>query len=127
MNAAITAKTTEGSMFATRSFLPHTRFTPTQKIKIEPIIDKFERASCVIIGLTNLASNVIEPWKIPTGIAEKIQPFPIAHVITIIMIKSRTALVASMEKSPARMAAQLMIVPKPIMIKTHFHAKMFVS
>ncbi len=103
---------------ATRSFFPHTRLMPTQKIKIEPIIDKFDSAVCVITGLISRASNVMEPWKIPTGIAEKIHPFPMAHVITIIMIKSRTALVASIEKSP--------VMPSSIApIETMFYARKF--
>ena len=39
-SAAITASTTAGSIFATLIFLPHTRFNPTQKIKIDPINER---------------------------------------------------------------------------------------
>ncbi len=38
--AAITAKTSAGSRFATRTFLPHTRFSPTQKISTDPTRDR---------------------------------------------------------------------------------------
>lgn len=35
-NAAATASATAGSKLATRIFLPHTRFSPTQKMSTEP-------------------------------------------------------------------------------------------
>ena len=93
----MTAMTTAGSRFATLTFFPHTRLIPTQKIRIEPIRDRFDRAVSVIIGLISLARQVIEPWKSSTGIAENIQPLPNEQVITIIIIRSRIAFVVNME------------------------------
>ena len=40
---------------------------------------------------------VMLPWNIATGIAEKTQPRPIEQLITMMMIRSRTALVARIE------------------------------
>ena len=74
-NAIPTATTIAGSRFATLIFLPHTRLTPTQKIKIEPTKDRFAKAASVITGLITLASTVTLPCKIATGIAENAQPF----------------------------------------------------
>ena len=91
------AITIAGSILATRIFFPQIRLIPTQKISMEPIIDKLERASFVIIGLASFASKVIDPCKTATGMAEKIQPFPMAQVMTIIMMKSSIALVAKTE------------------------------
>ena len=59
----MTAMTTAGSRFATLTFFPHTRLIPTQKIRIEPIRDRFDRAVSVIIGLISLARQVIEGQK----------------------------------------------------------------
>lgn len=94
------ARITAGSIFATRIFFFHIRLIPTQKIRMEPIIDTFDNASGIIRGRTRRASKVTSPWKIATGIAENRQPFPIAAVITIMMIRSRIALVTRMEISP---------------------------
>ena len=38
--AATTAKSTAGSMLATRIILPHTRFMPTQNIRMDPMSDR---------------------------------------------------------------------------------------
>lgn len=38
--AAATAKRTAGSILATRTFFPHTRFRPTQKIRTDPIRER---------------------------------------------------------------------------------------
>ena len=94
--AAITAITMAGNKFATRIFLPQTRLMPTQNIRIEPMVDKFPRAASVISGLISTARAVMLPWKMPTGIAEKMQPLPREQVMTIIMIRSRIALVVRM-------------------------------
>ena len=55
------AKTIAGRRFATRIFFPQTRLSPTQKIRIEPIIERFARASAVIIGLMKAESAVTPP------------------------------------------------------------------
>ena len=60
-NASATAITMDGSRFATRTFLPHTRFRPTQKIRIEPISERFASAASVISGRISRASRVIAP------------------------------------------------------------------
>ena len=82
---------------ATRIFLPHTRFTPTQKIRTEPIMETFHRAASVISGCISRASTVTRPCHRPTGMAENRHPLPIAQVIIKIIIKSKTALAASTE------------------------------
>ena len=89
--------TEAGSILATWIFLPHTRLTPTQKIRMEPIMERFDSAASVISGLISRASRVIAPWKQPTGIAEKMQPLPMEQVITRMIIRSSTALAARME------------------------------
>ena len=84
-------------MFATFNFLPHTRLIPIQKIKMEPMSDRYAIAVTVIIGEINFAKSVIAPSKTKTGIAENTAPFPMEEVITAIMIQSRTDLTASVE------------------------------
>ena len=96
-NAAITATTMAGSRFATLTFLPQTRLMPTQKISTFPTMDRFARAIAVMTGRRSPAKAVILPCKIATGIAEKTAPRPIEQLMTIIMIKSSTDLVARME------------------------------
>ena len=59
--AAATASTTAGSILATWSFLPHTRLTPTQKIRMEPIMERFDSAASVISGLISPARAVMLP------------------------------------------------------------------
>ena len=49
------------------------------------------------IGSMVLARRVTDPCSKATGIAEKIQPFPMEAVITQIIIKSRIALVTRVE------------------------------
>ena len=95
--AAKIASKTAGSIFATLIFLPQTKFIPIQKIKTEPIKDKYATAVSVITGDIRRASKVMHPSNINTGIAEKVQPFPIDDVITAIMIKSKTDFTASVE------------------------------
>jgi hypothetical protein len=56
-----TATTMDGSILATLTFLPKTRFTPTQKISTEPTRERFESAAGVITGLISLESTVTEP------------------------------------------------------------------
>ena len=73
-----------------------------QKIRTEPISERYASAAGVISGETSFARSVIAPSKTKTGIAEKIAPFPIAEVITATIIKSRTDLTAKVEKSPRR-------------------------
>ena len=75
---------------------------PTQKIRIEPMRERLLSAASVISGRIRPARAVILPWKSATGMAEKMQPLPMEQVMTIMMIRSRTALVARMEKSPVR-------------------------
>ena len=58
MYAAITATISAGSIFATLTFLPQTRFTPTQKINTDPTSDRFDIADSVIIGATSFAKRV---------------------------------------------------------------------
>ena len=60
-NAAATAKMTAGSILATFSFLPHTRLTPTQKIRIDPIMERFPSAASVISGRIRPANAVMLP------------------------------------------------------------------
>lgn len=78
-------------------FLPQTKFTPIQKIKTEPIRDKYATAVSVITGDISRANRVRQPSKTNTGIAEKAQPFPIDDVITAMIIKSKTDFTASVE------------------------------
>ena len=87
-------------MFATRTFFPHTRFSPTQKISTEPISERYADASSVITGDTILASSVMAPSKRKTGIAEKAHPFPRDEVMTVIMMKSSTDFTARVDQSP---------------------------
>ena len=47
------AKRMAGSILATRSSLPQMRLTPTQKIKIEPISERYETASSVRAGASS--------------------------------------------------------------------------
>ena len=63
--------TNEGNMFATLNFLPHIKFTPTQKIKIEPVNDKFTIACSVNKGnIKNLNVHSLIPNQYRTiGIA----------------------------------------------------------
>ena len=82
---------------ATRSFFPHTRLTPTQKISTEPTRDRFWIAASVITGEISRASSVMAPSNTNTGIAEKAQPLPMDEVITSMMMKSSTALTARVE------------------------------
>ena len=46
-----------------------------------------------------MASKVMEPSKINTGIAEKIHPFPMEDVMTAIMIRSKTDFTARIRKN----------------------------
>lgn len=96
-NAQIAAITIVGSIFATLTVFPQKRLTPTQKISIEPVRDRLCKAASVMNGSMNLANKVTLPCRIATGMAEKIQPFPIAAVMTATMIKSKTAFAAKME------------------------------
>ena len=84
-------------MFATLTFLPHTRFTPTQNISSEPTSDRYDIAVSVIIGATSRASSVMPPSNTNTGITENMQPRPIAEVMTAMMMKSITAFTARVE------------------------------
>ena len=68
-----------------------------QKIKTEPISDKYAIAVAVIIGETNFAKSVIAPSKTKTGIAENTAPFPIEEVMTATIIQSNTDLTARVE------------------------------
>ena len=96
--AHITATRIAGSILATLIFvLSHTRFTPTQKISIFPTSERLLRVASVISGSMHVAKRVTEPCRIPTGIAEKIHPFPIEAVITHIIIQSRIAFVKRVE------------------------------
>ena len=70
------AKRMAGSILATRSSLPQTRLTPTQKIKIEPISERYETASSVRAGASSWARSVTAPSSTNTGMAEKMQPLP---------------------------------------------------
>ena len=56
-----TARTMAGRKFATFTFLPNTRFRPTQKIIIDPTRDRLDRAASVISGSMSLARKVITP------------------------------------------------------------------
>ena len=60
-------------------------------------MDRFPSAASVISGRTSPARAVMLPWNTATGIAEKTAPRPKEQLMTIIMIKSSTALVARME------------------------------
>ena len=89
-----------GSKFATRTFLPKTKLTPTQKISIEPIKDRLFRAVAVINGRTKVAIKVSVPSKRKTGMAENIQPLPKDEAITITKMKSRIVFVPKIDQSP---------------------------
>ena len=74
-----TARTSPGSIFATRNFFPHTRFTPTQNIITDPTSERlssacrfitsssrFESAVIVMIiylSMTLLASYLLRAWE----------------------------------------------------------------
>lgn len=79
------------------TFFPQIRFTPMQKIKMDPVKDMSASPSSVRNGSMSFASSVITPWNIPTGIAEKIHPFPMDAVMIATMIMSRTAFAAKIE------------------------------
>ena len=68
-----------------------------QKIKTEPIRDRYEIAVSVMTGATRRASSVILPSKTNTGMAEKIQPRPLAEVMTAMIRKSKTDFTARVE------------------------------
>ena len=95
--AAPIASNTAGSIFATLTFFPQTRFTPTQKINIDPISERYPTAKSVINGATSRASKVMEPSNKSTGIAENAQPFPMVEVITAMIMKSSTDFTAMVE------------------------------
>ena len=57
-------------------------------------------AKSVMSGFKNVAKTVIAPSNTNTGIAEKAHPFPRDQVITMMMIKSNIAFVASSDQSP---------------------------
>ena len=84
-------------MLATRNFLPQMRFTPTQKMRTEPVSERLAMAASVKSGLASTASRVIVPWITPTGIAEKMQPRPREAVMTKMTTMSITALAARIE------------------------------
>ena len=87
-----------GSMFATLILVfSKNKFTPTQKISIFPTKERLLSAASVMIGSIPFARSVTDPCKIATGMAEKIQPFPMDAVMTQIIIRSRMALVRSVE------------------------------
>ena len=86
-----------GSRFATFTFFPKTRLMPTQKISTFPTSDRFASAPSVMTGRISPASAVMLPCSTATGIAENAAPFPMELLITIMMIRSSTALVARME------------------------------
>ena len=60
-NAAAAASTGAGKKFATRIFRPHTRLTPTQKMRTDPIIEIFPNAASVIKGWSSRAKAVTLP------------------------------------------------------------------
>ena len=93
-------KTSVGSRFATLIVLPQMRFTPTQKIMTEPVKDKLAIAASVITGAITRERSVTLPCKIATGIAEKMQPFPMEAVMTRIMTASSAAFAHRREESP---------------------------
>ena len=95
--AALTATTMAGSRLATFTFFPHTRLMPTQKISTFHTRDRFDSALSVIRGRTTPARTVMLPWNTATGISEKTAPLPMEQLITIMMIRSRIAFVASTE------------------------------
>ena len=68
-----------------------------QKIRTEPISDRYASAVGVMIGETSLASSVIAPSNTNTGMAENIAPFPREDVITATMMKSNTDFTARVE------------------------------
>lgn len=56
-----TANRIAGSRFATFTFLPQTRFTPTQNSSTEPTKERFDNAASVINGSISLARSVTSP------------------------------------------------------------------
>ena len=92
------AKMMVGSILATRSSLLQTRLTPTQKIKIEPISERYETASSV--RASSWAGSVTAHSSTNTGMAEKMQPLPIEAVMTRIMTASSAAFAQRREASP---------------------------
>lgn len=84
-------------MFATFIFLPHTRFTPIEKIMTDPISDRYSTASVVTNGETRLARSVIKNCMTNTGSTEKAEPIPIDEVIIAMIMKSKTDLSTSVE------------------------------
>ena len=93
----MTATTIVGSIFATLTVFPQKRLTPTQKINMEPVRERLCNAASVMTGSINPARSVTDPCRIATGMAEKMQPFPMAAVMTTTMIKSNTAFAAKIE------------------------------
>ena len=53
-------------------------------------------------GRSSVASRVMEPSNTRIGIAENAQPLPMEQVMTMMMIRSSTDLVARMLQSPRR-------------------------
>ena len=62
---------------------------------MEPISERYDMANSVIIGEISLAISVIVPSNANTGMAEKALPFPRDDVMTTMIMKSRTAFIAS--------------------------------
>ena len=58
-NAQTTATTTAGRRFAVLNVLPQMRFTPTQKMSMEPTSERLFRAPVVIMGWIKRASKVM--------------------------------------------------------------------
>ena len=67
---------------------------------MEPIRDRYCMARSVMTGFKKEAKTVIKPSKTSTGMDENPAPFPSEQVMTMIMMKSKTAFVARIDQSP---------------------------
>ena len=61
--------------------LPQMRFTPTQKMSMDPTSERLSSAPAVMMGWIKRASRVIVPWNTPTGKAEKMAPRPMKRFV----------------------------------------------
>ena len=66
------------------------RFTPTQKMRIAPTVERLAIAAADMMGWIRRASRVSDPSNIKTGMAEKMQPLP----MDVVMMQTSSASMA---------------------------------
>ena len=89
-------------MLATRKVLPQMRSTPTQKMRIDPTVERFAIAAAVMSGFRICARTVTPPCRRTTGMTEKMQPLPMDAVMVHTSSASMAPLSANVVQSPVR-------------------------